>query len=85
MKLLDRMLANAQQLTQSYSHANQILNTAVNDAMVWGMPLVTQGVVPPVDRIERLTTQLLAILMATYPDEFVKPVKGYMPAGGRDG
>lgn len=85
MRLLERMLANAQQLTQSYGHANQILNTAVNDAMTWGMPLVMQGVVPPVDRIERLTTQLLAILMATYPDEFVKPIRGYVPVEARDG
>lgn len=77
MKLPERIIENARQINQSYGHANQILSNAVNEAMSWGVPLVTQGVVPPVDRIERLTTQCMAILMATYPDEFTKPVRGY--------
>lgn len=77
MKLPERMFENAKQLTTTYSHANQILHSAMRDAMPWAMPLATQGVVPSIDKIERLATQLVAILMATYPDDFQKPIKGF--------
>lgn len=79
MRLPERIFENARQLNASYSHANQILHVAIKDAMPWAAPLAMQGVVPPVDRIERLTTQLMAILMATFPEEFQTPIKGFTP------
>lgn len=79
MKLPERMFENARQLTLSYDKANQILHTAMRDAMPWAMSLATQGVVPSADKIERLATQLIAILMATYPEDFQKPIKGFVP------
>lgn len=77
MKTPERLIENARRLTQDYDHANQILQTAVKEAMPWAGPLVMQGRVPTIDKIERLCTQCLAILMATYPEDFEKPIKGF--------
>lgn len=77
MRLPDRLLENAKQLTKDYSRANDILHTAVREAMPWAAPLAMSGVVPSVDRIERLCIQCLAILIATYPEEFENPVRGF--------
>lgn len=84
MKLPERMFENAKQLTATYAHANQILHSAMRDAMPWAMPLAMQGAVPSVDKIERLATQLIAILMATYPEDFQKPIKGFVPPGAEN-
>jgi len=81
--LLERMQANAEALRKSYASANDLLNTAVGEAMPWviGLPVIKskippmiQGMMPQgapysLDKIERLTTQLLAILLASYPSE----------------
>ena len=79
-ELLDRLQRNAAQLTRSYESANQLLDSAVGEAFPWvlGLPVV-RGKIPPMfrnalpkgipvtlDRLERLTTQLLAILLASY-------------------
>lgn len=77
MKLPERILENARQVDRDYASANQILRVAVKDAMPWAMPLAMRGVIPSVDKIERLATYCMAILMATYPDEFMKPVEGF--------
>lgn len=77
MKTPERLIENARRLNQDYEHANQILQSAVKDAMPWAMPLATRGIVPTIDKIERLATQCLAILMATYPEDFDKQVKGF--------
>lgn len=80
MKTLDRIVANARQLNQDYEQANQILREAVREAMPWAAPLAMRGAVPTIDKIERLATQCLAILMATYPEDFENPVRGYKDA-----
>lgn len=77
MKTLDRIVANAKQLNRDYARANQILEEAVREAMPWAAPLAMRGVVPTIDKIERLATQCVAILMATDPEGFEKPVRGY--------
>lgn len=79
MKLPERMFENAKQLTLSYDKANQILQAAMRDAMPWAMALAARGTVPTIDKIEHLATQLIAILMATYPEDFQKPVRGFTP------
>ena len=84
MKLPERLLENARQLVQTYDSANRILAAAVKDAMPWAMPLAMRGVVPTVDKVEQLTVQCLAILMATYPNEFSKPIKGFTPPEPED-
>lgn len=77
MRLPDRLVANAEGLARDYARANDILQSAVKDALPWAVPLAARGVVPTADKIERLCVQCLAILMATYPDEFKKPVRGF--------
>lgn len=77
MKTPERLIENAQRLNQDYDHANQILQAAIKDAMPWAGALVMRGSVPTIDKIERLCTQCLAILMATYPEDFEKPIKGF--------
>lgn len=81
MKTLDRVVENAKRLNEDYTYANQILNEAIKDAMPWAVPLATRGVVPSVDKIERLATQCMAVLMATYPEDFEKQIKGF--GGGK--
>lgn len=79
MRLPERMLENAKSIVAGYDHANNILQTAMRDAMPWAMRLATQGAIPTIDKIEHLATQCLAILMATYPEDFHKPIKGFTP------
>lgn len=67
--LFQRLRSNAEQMERQYQTANQILNDAVKEAMPWAAGLAMQGTVPSLDRIERLATQLLAILMASQPKE----------------
>ncbi len=78
--LLDRLEMNSQQFSKSYNSANDLLNAAVAEAFPWvlGLPVVRsripqamRGFIPrgvPVtpDKVERLATQLVAILAATY-------------------
>lgn len=70
--LMERLETNARQLESQYARANDILNDAVKEAMPWAGQLAMQGRVPQIDRIERLATQLIAILIASEPKE--KPV-----------
>lgn len=65
--LIERLEANARQIEKQYARANDILNDAVKEAMPWAGQLAMQGRVPPIDRIERLATQLIAILIASEP------------------
>lgn len=65
--LMERLETNARQIEKQYARANDILNDAVKEAMPWAGQLAMQGRVPPVDRIERLATQLIAILIASEP------------------
>lgn len=74
--LMHRIQVNAEHLIQTYPTANALLKSAVQGAMPWAGALVTKGAVPPLDRLETLATQLLAILMASQPDT-IKPVKGF--------
>ncbi len=82
-ELLDRLEMNSQQFSKSYASANDLLNAAVAEAFPWvlGLPVVRaripqamRGFIPrgvPVtpDKVERLATQLVAILAATYGED----------------
>lgn len=94
-EVVDRMTRNARMFSQNYASANDLLNAAVGESVPWvmGLPAV-RGKIPPMfrnalpkgapvtlDKIERLATQLLAILAASYetdgpgnePDGLAKP------------
>lgn len=91
--LLDRLDRNARQFQMSYASANQLLDAAVAEAFPWVLALpVVRGKVPPMfrnalpkgapvtlDKLERLATQLVAILAASYG-----PQPGQDDAGGAD-
>lgn len=77
MKTPERIIENAKQMNRDYAHANQILQDAVKEAMPWAGPLFMNGTIPSVNKIERLATQLMAILVATYPEDFTTVVKGF--------
>lgn len=88
--LLERLQRNAVPFQQSYANANQLLESAVGEAFPWvlGLPGV-RGKVPAMfrnalpkgstvtlEKLERLATQLVAILAASYGSQ------GPDPAGG---
>lgn len=64
---LDRVRRNAEALLGSYPSANMLLKATIKDAMPWAMPLAMSGTIPALDKIERLATQLVAILLASEP------------------
>lgn len=68
-ELMKRLEANAVQIESGYARANDILSDAVKEAMPWAGQLAMQGRVPTLDRIERLATQLIAILIASEPKQ----------------
>lgn len=82
-EVTDRMVRNARMFSQNYATANDLLNAAIGESVPWvlGLPAV-RGKIPPMfrnalpkggavtlDKIERLATQLLAILAASYAPE----------------
>jgi len=87
--LLERMQSNAEALRQSYASSNDLLNTAVGEALGWviGLPVIKTRIPPfahnmlpagvpvSIDKVERLATQLLAILLASYPPKPESPVE----------
>lgn len=95
--LLERLRQNAAPLQQSYANANQLLGAAVTEAFPWvlGLPEV-RGKVPPMfrralpqgspaslEKIERLATQLVAILAASYAPQGPDTEAGEVPREGR--
>lgn len=67
--LFQRIEKNAQYLIDNYPKSEALLKDAMKDAMPWAMALYTRGAVPAVPQIERLATQLMAILMASEPEQ----------------
>ena len=68
-KLLQRMEVNAEQFCESFPTAGALLQTAMMEAMPWVIQMKTQGMVPNKSQLERLATQILAILLASLPPE----------------
>lgn len=50
---------------EQYSSANMLLSDAMKEAMPWAMSLVTSKKTPTLPQLERLATQIVAILMAS--------------------
>lgn len=71
--VMERIESNAQALIGQYPSANRLLQDAINEAVPWAMPLATQGRIPSLDRIERLATQLIAIVIASSPSPNESP------------
>lgn len=66
---LERIEKNAQALMGQYKTSAQLLNVAVKGATPWATPLAMNGTVPHLSQIEQLATQLVAIIMASEPQE----------------
>lgn len=66
--LMERLTRNAEHLMSQYPRADLLLKASMQEAVPWAMPLYMQGRVPALANVERLATQLLAILMASEPD-----------------
>lgn len=66
-KVLERVVTNAEHLISVHDNAQGLLNVAMRGAMPWAIPLVMKGVLPSVDKLEVLCTQLLAIVMRSDP------------------
>lgn len=64
--VLERIEKNARQLMDTYPTSAALMQTAISEAMSWAVPLKMKGKIPGVDKLERLATQLVAILAATY-------------------
>lgn len=84
-KLMQRMLANAEQFQEAYPTSAALLKSAMAEAMPWAMPLYSSGRTPNKLQLERLGTQILAILLASLPPEAEPaspaPVPDPMPEG----
>lgn len=79
-KVLERIRRNTEPLDKAYGNTNQLLNAAVSQAFPWvlGLPAVRnkipamlrnsipKGSPVTLDALERLATQLVAILAAEY-------------------
>lgn len=65
MKTLERIEANAKQLIKQYDTSERLLMDAMKESMGWAMSLVTRRSAPSIPQLERLTTQLLAIILAS--------------------
>ena len=63
--LIDRIVMNAEATMEQYSSANMLLSDAMKEAMPWAMSLVTSKKTPTLPQLERLATQIVAILMAS--------------------
>lgn len=88
--LMQRMQQNAAPLQQSYGSANQLLDAAVLEAFPWvlSMPSVRakvpsmfrnalpKGSPVTLEKLERLATQLVAILAASYGSQGPEPTGG---------
>ncbi len=68
-KLLKRMEANAESLCEAYPTSGALLQTAVSEAMTWAPALISGGRMPHKMQLERLATQIMAILIASLPPE----------------
>lgn len=64
---LNRIRTNAEALLDKYPSANVLLQATIRDAMPWAVPLAMRGTIPALDKIERLATQLIAIMLASEP------------------
>lgn len=66
-ELFQRIQKNSQYLIDNYPKSEALLRSAMQEAMPWAMRLYTKGVIPPLPQLERLATQLIAILVASEP------------------
>lgn len=65
MTVMERVQANAEQLIEQYDSANRLLNDAMSESIPWAMALATQKKTPGLPQLERLATQIIAILLAS--------------------
>lgn len=64
-QVLQRVETNLDHMVEAYPTAEKLLHDSMQEASVWVVPLVTTGKLPAVPQLERLATQLLAIVVAS--------------------
>lgn len=69
MKALERMEANAKQLISQYDKSERLLSDAIKETMGWAVPLAMHRTMPSLPQLERLATQLIAIIIASEPSD----------------
>lgn len=67
-RMMNRIVENARHLQGQYDKSDVLLRNAMKDAMPWAIQLATRGVIPSIDKLELLATQLIAILDASQKD-----------------
>ena len=67
-KVYERIRLNADQLMETYPTATRLLEDAMKEAMPWAMALAMQKRLPSLAQLERLATQLIAIVAASQVD-----------------
>lgn len=67
-KVYERIRLNAAQLMETYPTAARLLEDAMKEAMPWAMALAMQKRLPSLVQLERLATQLIAIVAASQVD-----------------
>lgn len=67
-KVYERIRLNADQLMETYPTAARLLEDAMKEAMPWAMALAMQKRLPSLAQLERLATQLIAIVAASQVD-----------------
>lgn len=67
-KVYERIRLNAGHLMETYPTAARLLEDAMQEAMPWAMALAMQKRLPSLAQLERLATQLTAIVAASQVD-----------------
>lgn len=67
-KVYERIRLNADQFMETYPTAARLLEDAMQEAMPWAMALAMQKRLPSLAQLERLATQLTAIVAASQVD-----------------
>lgn len=78
-KLMHRLELGAEQYMEAFPTASALLQQSMMEAMPWVISLKTQGKTPNALQLERLATQILAILMASLPREPEPAAPLYVP------
>lgn len=66
-KVIERLVSNADQIIERYARSDVLLRDAVQEAAAWVPGLVSGMSFPKPHQLERLCTQLLAIVIVSEP------------------
>lgn len=64
-QVLERVSPKLDHLQRIYPNSEKLLRDSMQEASTWVIPLITSGKIPTPEQLERLATQLLAIVVAS--------------------